>query len=52
MAFEYHRGHTSTSSVTTNTKRESEKVAIVHSVITSFDDIGDNTLDLINKSLL
>jgi hypothetical protein len=48
--FDYHRGHTSTSSVTSYGKRQSEKAAIVHSVITSFDDIDDNTLSPINKT--
>jgi hypothetical protein len=48
--FDYHRGHTSTSSVTSYGKQHTEKAAIVHSVITSFDDIDDNTLNPINKS--
>jgi hypothetical protein len=48
--FDYHRGHTSTSSVTSYGKQHTEKAAIVHSVITSFDDIDDNTLSPINKT--
>lgn len=50
MAFDYHRGHTSKSSVTTSNKSQAQKAAIVHSVITSFDDIEDNSLNPINKS--
>ena len=47
--FDYNRGHTSTSSVTSYGKSNVEKAAIVHSVITSFDDIPDNTLNLNDK---
>jgi hypothetical protein len=49
MAFEYNRGHTSTSSLTSYGTKQSETAAIVHSVITSFDDIIENTLNPIDK---
>ncbi len=40
--FDYHRGHTSKSSVATYGKEQMLKAAIVYSVITTFDDIPDS----------